>query len=252
MEGPLLSFVFYDASGEVIAKSKLPYAKSGTFGELKEKLFANSKGLQSIPKDSVCFFKDKKILKEILVVVECFPEAKDGKEIHLTLARKDWNGIPNRSNSQVHPNPGAPILKELAMKAAKNVKGLARIQEDRLVNVLLQSCNERTLIELAEIKKPSASGGGGSKKKKGEGKVDAQKLEWTKFYTAIKDSVNNALQMFEQTNGHVEIGLVVDPNFSLDSFSRECNGNADTRLVVLKNWLCIVALTMEKIYIILG
>lgn len=100
--------------------------------------------------------------------------------------------------------------RELAEDAAKVVKALGKLKQDRLVACLMQQCYEETLDNLINIEVPTAEasvGGSGSRQSKAE--------KFAAFYASIKSDVAQTLKKLEEDAGYMNACIVVEPmNFS--------------------------------------
>lgn len=145
-------------------------------------------------------------------VVDFFPGCRAGMDISVAV-------VPSVAPAVAAPSSAVSGLqKDSASKASKNIKAMAKLNEDKLCTFLLENASPETVQDLADLKKP---GGGGGQKRNGSGSAAVfRSMEWTKLYNAIKTNVQAALERYA-TGQPVEEGIIVDQTLTLEEFASQ-------------------------------
>lgn len=253
MEGSS-TFIFTDPGGKTLLKvtftDDAPNMEAATVGDLRDDVLQRLPSLLSIaPKEKWVLSHDRQPLVTSQRVLARFPQARHaGAEIFIALSPIVETPPAAAAAAAVRPPPvmmpsprpvapaapAAANVRESSIKAAKSVKALAHLDEDRLANFLAGECDAATLQALSDLKKPPSDS-----QKRGKGgaaggkKPSARYLEWAHFYPAIKDDVRASLNAYAKHNGEVETGIIVEQELSLQDFARNFNDTAPLAIVQL-------------------
>jgi hypothetical protein len=144
-------------------------------------------------------------------VVDFFPGCRAGMDISVAV-------VPFVAPAVAAPSAVSGLQKDSASKASKNIKAMAKLNEDKLCTFLLENASPETVQDLADLKKP---GGGGQKRKGSSGSAAViRSMEWTKLYNAIKTNVQMTLERYA-TGQPVEEGIIVDQTLTLEEFASQ-------------------------------
>ncbi len=235
MEGVKFRVSAYDEKSNMLCKdSEVGFDEAMLVDGLKNLILTRSPELRNRDRNAFQLrTRDGQPLQGQHRIVDCFPGCRAGKDISVNLVPFEFS-VPPRHVQQQQVQVG--LQKDNAVKAGKNIKALAKLNEDKLCTLLFENVSPETLAELAELKKPS----GGQKRKGGGSAMSMHAMEWAKFYNAIKTNVQMALERYA-SGGAVEESVIVDQMLSLTEFASQVQpaGNDDDPLplAIMSQWL---------------
>jgi hypothetical protein len=228
----------YDEKSNMICKdSEVGFDEAMLVEGLKSLILSRSPVLRNSDKNAFQLrTRDGQHLPANSRIVDLFPDCRTGKDISVSVVPL-FLPLPRAAAQQQQQS--VAVQKDVAVKAAKNVKAMAKLNEDNLCKFLLEKAASDTVTDLAELKKPS----GGQKRKGGGSAVALRSMEWTKLYNAIKGNVQIALDRYASGLA-VEEGIIVDQTLSLEDFSAQLqrpdgnnNNNDPVALTTMSLWV---------------
>lgn len=143
----MLSFVASDVHENMLCQGECQFHPTMTVGALKRVIYSRSADLRArFPNDEALktgFFlaseeskRLQKLFRDEDLVVQVFPGAGVEKIAVVAIYRTVQVPVPSRGVAQ------SLSRRDVAAKAAKKVRAVARVDEDRLVNALLEQCSE--------------------------------------------------------------------------------------------------------------
>ncbi len=228
----------YDEKDNMICKdSEVGFDETMLVEGLKNLILSRSVDLRNFDKNAFQLrTREGQYLHGSCRVVDMFPDCRTGKDISISLVPLVFS-FPRAAQPQQQQQQPSAMRKDMAVKAVKNIKAMAKLNEDNLCRFLLENAAPDTVTDLAEMKKPSA----GQNRKGGGSAAAVRSTEWAKFYNAIKTNVQVALDRY--ANGQeVAEGILVDQALSLEEFAAQVqqggnNHNDSMSLTTMGRWV---------------